>query len=51
FTFNSNERRRLPAIYTHLLREYAKKNPEFVQNIERQFAQLMTDIKNDRALM
>lgn len=42
-SINLDEPRPTTIVYTDFLRDYAKKNLEFVQTIERQFAQLVED--------
>jgi transcriptional repressor NF-X1 len=45
---NLDEPRQSQIVYTDFLRDYAKKNLEFVQTIERQFAQLVEETQRHR---
>lgn len=45
---NLDEPRVTMTVYTDFLRDYAKRNIEFVQTIERQFAQLVEDTQRHR---
>ncbi|CAF3083819.1 unnamed protein product, partial [Rotaria sp. Silwood2] len=41
-SINLNERRPSPIVYTNFLRDYARRNLELVQAIERKFSLLVT---------
>ncbi|CAF3924168.1 unnamed protein product [Rotaria sp. Silwood1] len=51
FSINLDELRQLPTVYTDFLRDYAKKNLEFVQTIERQLTQLIEETQAVRRLI
>lgn len=45
---NTDEPRQSPIVYTDFLRDYARKNIDFVQTVERQLAQLVDDTQRHR---
>ena len=45
---NPDEARATPVVYTDFLRDYARKNPEFVLAIERDLVQLVEDTQRHR---
>ncbi|CAF0842233.1 unnamed protein product [Adineta steineri] len=47
-SINPDESRQTPLVYTDFLRDYAKKNLEFVKTIERQFTELVEDTQRHR---
>jgi transcriptional repressor NF-X1 len=47
-SINTDDSRQSPIVYTDFLRDYTKKNLEFVQTIERQFTQLVEETQQHR---
>lgn len=47
-SINPDEARSTPVVYTDFLRDYARKNLEFVLSIERDFVQLVEDTQRHR---